>query len=143
MTDSATPPPPRPQVSSAASVLATLVGFVALTTFCCIGIGTFSVRLGIERHAEMLRSDVEARRARRDQLLDAEALLEEIAQHVEAVRAVERMYPYALPEPPPPDPWGSDLAYERGGPDRAWLRSAGPDRQMGTTDDIVRALPVR
>ena len=119
------------------------MGFAALTTFCCIGIGTYTVRVGMGRHAQTLRQEVESRQAERERELDVEALLEEIVQRVESVRAIERAYPRALPEPPPPDPWGTDLVYERGGPDRAWLRSAGPDRAMGTGDDIVRALTAR
>lgn len=134
------PPPPRRKVSSAASCLAVGVLFVLLSGICCAGSIGLAVRRGAERERDQIESRlVELREGVRRQE-EAEALLEEIALRLEALRAVERAYPRALPEAPPTDPWGSDVRYEAGGPDRAWLRSAGPDTAFGTADDLVREL---
>jgi hypothetical protein len=130
-------------VSPAASCLAVVVAFGTLCVVCCLGIATFAVRSGVDRAARVTEERVNELRGERRLVEDAEALLDEIALRLEAVRAVERAYPRALPEAPPPDPWGNAVEYEPVGPDRAWLRSAGPDGTFRTSDDVVRDLAGR
>ncbi len=129
-----------PRVSAAAAWLTGLAAFLALTGFCCIGLGAYVVQVGAAQHLEILRTDVGGLRERAARGAAAEALLDEIVQHLESVRATRRSYPPALPEAPPEDPWGTPLHYESEGGDRAWLTSAGPDRRFGTQDDLVRTL---
>lgn len=143
MTDPAPPPPTRPPTSSAASWLSAIVALLALTAFCCVGLGVFSLRTAVSLQADAVRGEAEDLRERARRLDETEALLDEIGLHLGATRDQERMYPHALPEAPPADGWGTDLRYERAGPDRAWLTSAGPDRRFGTADDLVRTLEGR
>ena len=50
------------------------------------------------------------------------------------------LLPELLVESPPRDAWGNAVIYERIAPDRAMLRSAGPDGRAGTKDDVRREV---
>ena len=134
------PPAGPPRVSPAASCIATLVAVGALVALGCVGALTWTFRSGVALQTRSARQRVEELRAEAERRLAVDALLEDIGAHLDATWHRDRAYPRALPEAPPQDPWGSALRYERAGPDRAGLRSAGPDRAFDTADDIVLTL---
>jgi hypothetical protein len=143
MSDLPTPPSPpdRPHVPGAAVALALVTGVLTVLGVVCCGGGLVLGVVSLEPELARVRSKLESVRET-DELLDAaRAQLADLAAVVERARARSREYPPVLPEAPPQDPWGTPVLYERLAPDRAVLRSAGPDRELGTHDDVRLDLP--
>lgn len=93
--------------------------------------------------AEGLRSRY-AEDVRRDEFVErATAQMENLAARIAASARDDGELPETLPEAPPKDPWGCAFEYARPSPERAVLRSAGPDRRFGTKDDLRREFGLR
>jgi hypothetical protein len=131
------PPPARPPVPLAATCLTMVLGAGMLAAVCC-GAGV----LGLARSAapRVARGRDERAKAAATQALvdEAKAQLEVLAARLSAAARDAGELPEALTEAPPKDPWGHPIDYSRTSPDRAVLRSAGPDGRIGTRDDVRR-----
>jgi len=144
MTAPDTPPaaaesPRRPDVPLGATCLTLFIG-AGLAVFVCSG----GVVLGVARHAEPRLAEARARRRRAaetaEKTEDVKSLLDAMADRLAADALVFGELPELLVESPPRDAWGNAVIYERIAPDRAMLRSAGPDGRAGTKDDVRREV---
>jgi hypothetical protein len=132
-----TPPPVRPPVPLAATCLTLLCGAGMLTAVCIGG-----VVLNLSRAAQPRIASARAERAKASAtqalVAQAQAELDALAARVAAGARDAGELPETLAEAPPKDPWGQPVDYSRSSPDRAVLRSAGPDGRLGTKDDVRR-----
>jgi hypothetical protein len=128
-------------VPFAATCLTTLVALGTLACLCGGG-GLLLLRSSLETKF----AEDRARRAERAEEAGLEdetrALLDALAARLAAAAGPRGALPEMLQEAPPRDPWGTPLDYERIASDRARLRSAGPDRRLGTPDDVEREVRV-
>jgi len=135
----APPPPRRPDVPLGATCLTLFIG-AGLFVFVCAG----GVVLGLARDAEPRLAKSRAHRretlAREERTNDAKSLLEAMADRLASDARAAGELPETLGESAPRDPWGNAVVYERDAPDRAFLRSAGPDGRTGTKDDVRREI---
>jgi hypothetical protein len=119
-----------------------LFGFTILV---CAG-GAVFMLVWAKRDAPRIENG-RARRAKAtadaESVQDAKSELDALAARISASAAAAREFPELLAEAPPKDPWGEPVEYERSAPDRASLRSAGPDGKFGTKDDIRRELVLK
>lgn len=133
----AAPVPRRPDVPLGATCLTLFVGAGLFVCICAGG-----VVLGVARNAEPRLARARERRrqaaAAAEKTSDAKALLDAMADRLIADALAAGELPESLVESPPRDPWGNPVVYERSTPDRATLRSAGPDGKPGTRDDVRR-----
>jgi hypothetical protein len=144
MTQPDTPPaaaesPRRPDVPLGATCLTLFLG-AGLTVFVCTG----GVVLGVARDAEPRLAKARQRRrqaaATAEMTDDVKSLLDAMADRLAADALAAGELPESLVEASPRDPWGNAVIYERIAPDRAMLRSAGPDGRPGTKDDVRREV---
>jgi hypothetical protein len=131
--------PVRPPVPLGATCLVWLIGAAMLAVLCSGG-----VALGVAHSvaptiaaARVRRAEAERERERGD---DVRSLFEVVAARLLATARATGELPDTLDESPPKDPWHHAIRYERSGPERAVLRSAGPDGQFGTRDDLERVI---
>jgi hypothetical protein len=132
----------RPDVPVLASLLVVFVGAGMLASICAGGAAlSFAHRSeqGLARSAARR----EARAQERARLDDAKSSLDAVAARLEASARESSELPESLGEAPPKDPWGRPIEYCRPAPDRAMLRSAGPDGKFGTKDDVRREVELR
>jgi hypothetical protein len=133
----------RPPVSGLAAFLtgcAALTGVVVLGGIVVLSVTLWGALSRVDR--EQARQ-IERLDKQDSNLREAWALVDEVAEWIHAAQAREGRFPRALRERPPSDPWGNAIFYARSGMDRAELRSAGPDRELDTIDDLVRTLAPR
>jgi type II secretion system (T2SS) protein G len=132
-------PPRRPDVPLPATCLTLFVGAGLFVCVCAGG-----VVLGVARDAEprLARSRASRREAAEAaaRTQDAKSLLAAMADRLGADARASGELPETLGEAPPRDPWGNAVIYDRSAPDRATLRSAGPDGKPGTRDDVRREV---
>ena len=137
--ESPPPSPPRPDVPLGATCLTLFIG-AGLGVFVCSG----GVVLGVAREAQPRLAKARERRRQAAATLertdDVKSLLDAMADRIAADALVTGELPESLVESPPRDPWGNAVIYERMTPDRATLRSAGPDGKPGTRDDVRREV---
>jgi len=133
----------RPPVSASAGVLAGCAGIFGLIGLGCIGVSAATADAVLSQVEGVQEQRLLELERRQRSLAQADALLDEVAQWLHAAHAQSRGFPRALRENPPPDPWGNSLRYTSAGRDRAELRSAGPDGEFDTPDDLVRTLAAR
>ena len=116
---------------------------LSVVALACTGVGYGLATEALDREAAEHLRRLRVLQEREDVHHDARAGLEFLASRLWAHRSAEGEFPADLSERSPQDPWGTRLRYERLGPDRATLTSAGPDRMLGTEDDLVLELPER
>ncbi len=108
----------------------------------CVGFGTVMASSALEAEAEVRRAELRRIEAAELRQTEAMTVLQGVALTLRHAWAVDREYPVTLPELPPADPWGTRIRYRRIDPDRAELRSAGPDLEFESLDDRVLRLPM-
>ena len=130
----------RPPVPGSAVALAWIAaGLTVLGALCCAGGAVLSVEY-MQPELQAAEQELEALEADDQRVVAARAQLANLAALLDQARGASPHYPETLPEAPPQDPWKTPVSYSRTGPDRAVLRSAGPDRAFGTPDDLVHEL---
>lgn len=117
------------------------VVFLAGLAICCVGLGVFSFSSALSAQARVVQRKLSTERQKSAVKAQVIASLRDLADTLNAIRAAEFEYPLELPELAPDDPWGRPILYSRVSPDRAELRSLGPDGVRGTSDDQVLTLP--
>jgi hypothetical protein len=136
------PPRVRPDVPIFATLLTLFLGAGMLSAICAGGVALSFVR-GAEPKLARSAARRENRARERAMLDDAKSSLAAVAARLEANARGTGELPEALGEAPPKDPWGRPIDYGRVAPDRATLRSAGPDGKFGTKDDVRREVELR
>ena len=114
---------------------------LAIVGLGCVGMVVFSSSSALQRSANASQAEIQSKQQELEVQVDSLAALRDLAGSLESIRSVEFEYPLSLPELPPIDPWGQPIEYRRVSPDRAELRSLGPDGLSGTADDNVLQLP--
>jgi hypothetical protein len=147
MSDAAPPPlpsrsPARPPVPVGPVLLTIFVGGGVLLATAAGVAALVASHKAAPRVARAKHRRAEA--SNRRGLLDAAtSQLETLAMRICGAATAAGELPETLPQSPPKDPWGRPLEYERNSPERAVLRSAGPDGKFGTRDDVRRDLSLR
>jgi hypothetical protein len=142
------PPPQRApsRVRPDVPILATLLTlFVGVGMTAAMVAGGAAVAFARREEPNLARSAArrEERAREKERIGDARSSLDAVAARLEAAARDTGELPEALGEAPPKDPWGRPIEYLRAAPDRATLRSAGPDAKFGTRDDVRREVGLR
>ncbi len=134
--------PARPGVPLAVTCLTMLVGAGMLAAIC-----TGGVVLGLAESAAPRVAAARAVRAEAARELgrsaDTKSFLDDLAARLDASARGAGEFPETLDEAPPKDPWGRAIEYTRAAPNRALLRSAGPDGKFGSKDDVRRDVVLK
>ena len=125
------------------AVLVTVAAGLALLGSTFVGAAALSVARKFDGKIPESARRRQARALDRKRLDDAKASLDAVAARVEATSRGAAELPETLGVTPPNDPWGRPIDYLRVTPDRAVIRSPGPDGRLGTKDDVRREVELK
>jgi hypothetical protein len=120
--------------------LTAVIGLLTMGAVASAAASTALMHAGVLAQIRSLQARLEELRTRRAEREAADDLIREVSLHVRAERMERGEFPHRPGEALPDDPWGTPLEYERIDRSHARVRSAGPDREFGSDDDLEAAL---